>query len=130
MLTVAGISERRGVDKITIREIALRCIIGVYPEERREKQDVIISITLHVDLAKAGRTDDVTDTVDYKAVTKAVVKLVEDSEYVLVEALSQAVADMCLGFDGVEKVDVVVEKPGALRFTRTVQVEMTRVRGG
>lgn len=118
------------MDKITIREIALRCIIGVYPEERREKQDVIISITLHVDLAKAGRTDDVTDTVDYKAVTKAVVKLVEDSEYVLVEALSQAVADMCLGFDGVEKVDVVVEKPGALRFTRTVQVEMTRVRGG
>lgn len=130
MLTEAGISERRGVDKITIREIALRCIIGVYPEERREKQDVIISITLHVDLAKAGKTDDVADTVDYKSVTKAVVKLVENSEYVLVEALTQAIAELCLSFDGVEKVDVIVEKPGALRFTRTVQVEMTRVRSG
>jgi dihydroneopterin aldolase/D-erythro-7,8-dihydroneopterin triphosphate epimerase len=118
------------VDKITIREIALRCIIGIYPEERREKQDVIITITLHADLRRAAETDNVADTVDYKAVKKAVVNLVEGSSFMLVEALAQAVADKCLSFDGVQEADVVVEKPGALRFTRTVEVEMSRRRDG
>jgi len=114
------------LDKIVIRDIALRCIIGVYPEERREKQDVIVTVTLHCDLARAGRTDDVADTVDYKAVEKAIVGLVESSEFALVEALAQAIADACLGFDRVEQVDVTVEKPGALRFARTAAVEISR----
>lgn len=116
------------MDRITIRDIALRCIIGVYPEERREKQDVIVTVTLHADLARAGATDDVNDTVDYKAVEKAVVALVEASEFALVEALAQAIADVCLGFDGVEQVDVTVEKPGALQFARTVAVDISRGR--
>lgn len=114
------------MDKITIRDIALRCVIGVYPEERREKQDVIITVTLHADLARAGRTDDVHDTVDYKAVEKAIVALVEGSEFALVEALAQALADVCLSFERVERVDVGVEKPGALNFARTVAVEISR----
>lgn len=114
------------MDKIIIRDIALRCVIGVYPEERREKQDVLVTVTLHADLARAGRTDDMADTVDYKAIKQAIVGLVESSEFKLVEALAQSIADACLGFDGVERVDVTVEKPGALRFARTVAVEISR----
>lgn len=117
------------MDKITIRDVALRCIIGIYPEERREKQDVLVTITLHANLAQAGRSDAVEDTVDYKAVNKAVINLVENSEYMLVEALAQAIADVCLSFGGVEQVNVIVEKPGALRFARTVEVEISRSRG-
>ena len=114
------------MDKIIIRDIALRCVIGVYPEERREKQDVIVTVTLHADLARAGRTEDVADTVDYKAVEKSIVGLVESSEFKLVEALAQAIAESCLGFDRVEAVDVTVEKPGALEHARTVAVEISR----
>jgi D-erythro-7,8-dihydroneopterin triphosphate epimerase len=118
------------VDKIVIRDIALRCIIGIYPEERREKQDVVITVTLNCDLTRAGATDDFQDTVDYKAVKQAIVGLVESSEFQLVEALAQAIANACLAFDRVEQVDVTVEKPGALRFARTVAVEISRKRGG
>ena len=67
------------MDKIHIRDITLRCIIGVGDDERREKQDVIISVTLHADLAEAGRTDDFADTVDYKAVKQRIAALVEGS---------------------------------------------------
>jgi len=121
---------RQDLDKIHISDIALRCIIGIYPEERREKQDVVINISLHTDLSRAGRTDNFHDTVDYKAVKKAIVSLVEASSYQLLEALAQAVADACLDFDGVEQVDVTIEKPGALRFARTVGVEISRRRNG
>lgn len=122
----AGTCERSALDRITIHDIEMRCIIGVYPEERREKQDVVVTVTLHTDLTRAGRSDDVNDTIDYKSVKKTIVDLVESSSHQLVEALAQAIADACLEFDGVERVDVRVEKPGALRFARTVAVDITR----
>ena len=117
------------MDKIVIRDIALRCIIGVYPHERRAEQDVVVTVALHADLSLAGATDDFPRTVDYKAVKKAIVELVENSQFQLVEALAQAIANACLAFDRVEQVDVTVEKPGALRFARTVAVEISRKRG-
>lgn len=118
------------MDKIVIRDIALRCIIGINPEERHVRQDVMVTVALHADLARAGATDDFKDTVDYKAVKNTIVGLVEKSEFGLVEALAQAIADACVAFDRVEQVDVIVEKPGALRFARTVAVEISRRRGG
>jgi D-erythro-7,8-dihydroneopterin triphosphate epimerase len=114
------------VDKIHIRDIALRCIIGVDEEERREKQDVLVSVTLHADLAEPCRTDDFAHTVDYRAIKKRIVGLVEASGYRLIEALAEAVARACLEFNGVRRVDVTVEKPCALRFARTVAVEISR----
>lgn len=116
------------MDRIHIRDVALRCIVGVYEEERTNKQDVIISITLHADLGKACATDDFQDALDYKAVKQKIVALVEESTFFLIEALAEAIARACLEFDGVERVDVTVEKPGALRFARTVAVEITRER--
>lgn len=118
----------RALDRVHIRDLMLRCIVGIYPEERENLQDVILNITLYGDLSRACRSDDIADTIDYKRVKKAVVALVENSTFYLVERLAQAVADCCLTFDGVEHVDVTVDKPGALRFARSVAVEISRSR--
>ena len=115
-------------DRIHIRDLCLRCIVGIYPQERREKQDVVLQITLHADCRKAGQSDRIEDTVDYKAIKKSVVAMVEASQCLLVERLAQQVADLCLADPGVQAVDVTVEKPGALRFARTVAVEIHRRR--
>lgn len=116
------------LDKIHIRDLALRCVIGVYPEERRAKQDVNIQITLFADLRGAGQTDDLARTVDYKAVKQEVVAMVEASSFQLVESLAEHVASICLQSPGVKRARVLVEKPGALRFARTVGVEIVRQR--
>ena len=116
------------MDKIHIRDLALRCIIGIYPEERINKQDVIINITMETDLSKAGQSDDVNDTVDYKAVKLAVLDLVEKSEFNLIESLADRIAKICLNADGVERATVTIDKPGALRFCKSVAVEITRER--
>jgi len=118
----------RPFDQIHIRDLALRCIIGVYDEERRDKQDVDINITLYADLRAAGKSDDIADTVDYKAIKKRVVAMVEQSSFLLVERLAERVAEICLGDERVEQVRVSVEKPAALRFARTVGVEIVRGR--
>lgn len=114
------------MDKIHIKDITLSCIIGIFEHERHKKQEVNINVTLHADLSEAGIKDDFKKTVDYKAVKQKIMGLVENSTHYLIEAIAEDIAKACLEFDMVEKVDVTVEKPGALRFARTVAVEITR----
>jgi FolB domain-containing protein len=116
------------MDRILISDLSARCIVGINEEERREKQEVLINIALYADLREAGRTDKFADAVDYRAVKKRVLALVEDSRFYLVEALAEAVAAACLKQPAVQQVTVRVEKPSALRFARSVGVEITRER--
>lgn len=115
-------------DRIHIRDLMCRCIVGIYPDERREKQDVILNITLWADYRAACRSDDIADTVDYKAIKKQVIRMVEDSSFQLIERLAEEIACICLANPRVEKVAVSVDKPGALRFARSVAVEIVRLR--
>ena len=117
-------------DRVFIRDLAVRCIVGIDEEERREKQDILVHLTMHTDLRQAGRTDALEDTVDYRALKKRVLRLAEESRFRLIEALAQSIADECLREERVEQVEVIVEKPGALRFARTVGVALVRRRGG
>lgn len=116
------------LDKILIKDLLLRCIIGVNEVERKEKQDVVINIAIWADLTEAVKTDDMRKAVDYKRIAKDVIKLVEGSHFFLVETLADKVAQVCLQNEKVTKAKVTVEKPGALRFARSVGVEITRTR--
>ena len=116
------------MDRILIRDLLLRCIIGVNESERREKQDVIINIALQADLRQAGKNDSFEDTVDYRAIKRKVLAAAESSQFHLVEALAERVAEACLEDPRVEQAQVTVEKPSALRFARSVGVEVTRRR--
>lgn len=115
-------------DKIYIRDLSIRCIIGVNQDERTEKQDVVITVILFTDTRKAGQTDVLEDSVDYKRVKKAILSLVENSEFLLIEKLAEEIAKVCLDDSKVQKVNVTVDKPGALRYTRSVAVEIVRAR--
>jgi FolB domain-containing protein len=114
------------LDQIHIRDLRLRCIIGVYETERTERQDIVINLTLAGDFSAAGRSDDIADAVDYKVLKKQVIKLVESSEFRLIETLAERVAEICLSHPKVRRVTVSVDKPGALRFARSVAFEITR----
>ena len=85
-------------DQIQIKDLLLRTIIGINEEERRARQDVLI------------------------------IQLVEESRFYLVEKLAAEIAKTCLEDPHVERVSVRVEKPGALRFARSVGVEIQRTR--
>jgi dihydroneopterin aldolase/D-erythro-7,8-dihydroneopterin triphosphate epimerase len=116
------------LDRIHIRDLGARCIIGIYPQERENKQDVIVNICLYADLRRPGESDRIEDTVDYKQIKRKVLELVEGSEFCLIERLAQRIAEICLEDGAVQRVDVAVDKPGALRFARSVAVEITRER--
>ncbi|MBF0142242.1 MAG: dihydroneopterin aldolase [Magnetococcales bacterium] len=117
-----------GSDRIVISDLSLRCVIGVQEWERRTRQEVLINIVLFADLAGAGASDRIEDTVNYRTLGKRLVAMVEASTFQLVEALAQAVMELCLDDPRVQGARVRVEKPGALRFARSVGVEIERFR--
>lgn len=114
------------MDQIIIRDLVARGIIGINDWEREKPQEILINIILFTDLRKAGETDDLTYSVNYRTVAKRVQAHAETAQRLTVEALAHDLARICLEEAGVEKVRVRVEKPGAVRFTRSVGVEIER----
>ncbi|MDA3874158.1 MAG: dihydroneopterin aldolase [Kiritimatiellae bacterium] len=114
-------------DCIYIRDLALRTIIGIFPEERTKRQDILVNVMKEVEShAPAAATDALEDATDYKTITKHLIDHVEGSSYNLIETLAERCAGICLEAPAVQRVTVTIDKPGALRFARSVAVEVVR----
>ena len=114
------------MDKVIIRDLLARGIIGINEDERIKPQDIIINIELYADLHRAGETDDIADCVNYRTVAKRALTHAETAQRFTVEALAADLAKLCLDEPGVHAVRVRVEKPGAVRFAKSVGVEIER----
>jgi dihydroneopterin aldolase len=118
-------------DCIFVQGLELYCVIGLQPWERQVKQKVRIDLALDTDTRPAAHGDDPSAALDYKAVAKRVQKLVEESEFQLVEALAETIAAAVLAeFPRAASVRVRLAKPGAVRFAESVGVEIQRQREG
>lgn len=115
-------------DRLIIKDLRLRGIIGLNDWEREEKQDIVINIVLVTDIRPAAAHDDATGLLNYRSVAKDVIRHVEGSSYRLVEAMATAIARICVVDHGALGVLVRVEKPGALRFAASAGVEIERTR--
>ena len=115
-------------DRIYMRDLEVRCIVGIRPKERVTKQTVRINLVLECDLARAGRSDRIEDTVDYKVLKDRLVREVGASQHFLIEKMAAHVAGICLEDRRVKAVTVTVDKPGALTGARSVAVEIRRRR--
>ena len=115
-------------DRIFLRGLTAECVIGFIDWERRVKQTVVVDLELPVDCRQAAVTDDVTDTVDYKKVSKRVLAFIEASEFLLVETLAQRLAMLILEEFALEWIRLSINKPGAIRNSRDVGVAIERSR--
>lgn len=116
------------MDKVIIKDLLARGIIGVNDWERKRPQDILINITIFTDTSRAAETDNINDCVNYSTVSKKVLAHAETAHRLTVEALANDLAKLCLEENGVRKVRVRVEKPGAVRFAESVGVEVERSR--
>jgi FolB domain-containing protein len=116
------------MDKIIIKDLLVRGIIGVNDWEREHAQDILLNITVFADTRRAGETDDIGDSVNYRTLAKKAQACAETAKRLTVEALANDIAKICLTEEGVRKVIVRVEKPGAVRFAASVGVEIERSR--
>ena len=116
------------MDKVMIKNLLARGIIGIRDWERKQPQDILINITLFTDTHRAAESDDITDCADYSVISRKVQAHAESAGRFTVEALANDLAALCLREKNVLKVIVCVEKPGAARFAESVGVEIERSR--
>jgi FolB domain-containing protein len=116
------------MDKIFIKDLLVHGIIGINPDERERLQDILINITIFIDTRRAAETDDLEYSVSYSDLARKIKSHAEQAARLTVEALAQDLADICLQENGVEKVIVRVEKPEAVKFARSVGIEIERER--
>ena len=114
------------MDQIFISDLVARGIIGVNDWEREKPQEILINIVLFGDISRAGISDDIKDSINYRTIAKKVIAHAETAQRLTVEALATDLVTLCLEEPGVQKVRMRVEKPGAVRFSKSVGVEIER----
>lgn len=116
------------MDKVILKDLLVRGIIGINDREREQPQDILINIVAFTDTHRAAQTDDIADCVNYRTLAKAVIQHAETAKRLTVEALANDISKICLEQPGVKRAVVHVEKPGAVRFAGSVGVEVERSR--
>lgn len=117
------------LDCVHIRDLSTVGIVGIKPDERVTPQEIVINATIWADLSPAAASDRIEDTVNYRTIAKAMITHVRQGEPFLVERLAEELAAVAFDTDErVEEIEVSVEKPGALRYARSVGVTIRRTR--
>ena len=117
------------LDRILIKDLRVPGIIGINPEERINEQEILVNAVLWADTRPAAQSDDIDDAANYRTITKALIAHIRDGKPMLVERLVQELVDICFAMESrIMRVEMTVEKPGALRYARSVGINITRER--
>ena len=107
---------------IRIKNLRLRTIIGINEWEREHFQDITLNVKIEFDGSRVVESDDIKDTVDYKALKKRIIQEVEQSQFSLVEKLAGHILQIIMEDEKVIFAEVEVDKPHALRFADSVSL--------
>ena len=119
-----------GMARIRVKDLLLRTYIGINEEEIRNKQDVLINLTILYPAQDAVRDNDIDHALNYRTITKAIIAHVEGNRFALLERLTQDLLDLVMGNLSVQYAEVEVDKPHALRFAASVSITLAASRAG
>ena len=116
------------MDTIFLSGLTTECIIGIWDWERRVRLKVVVDIEMAADIRRAAATDSIDDTLDYKRVSKRLLQFIGDSQFQLVETLTERIAEIVVREFDVTWVRVRLNKQGAIRGARDVGIQIERRR--
>lgn len=110
---------------IHIKNLRLRTYIGFNDEEKEKKQDIVINVEINYAMSKTALSDQVEGALNYKNITKKIIKFVENERFLLLEKLTADIVDICTEHSSVNTARVTVDKPHALRFADSVSLTLS-----
>ncbi|MEE4464786.1 dihydroneopterin triphosphate 2'-epimerase [Azotobacter chroococcum] len=113
-----------GMARIRVKDLRLRTYIGIKEEEILNKQDVLINLTVLYPAVGAVRDNVIDQALNYRTLTKAIIRHVEENRFALLERLTQEILDLVMGYPSVRYAEVEVDKPHALRFAESVSITL------
>ena len=111
---------------IQLHELKVQAIIGIYPHEKSRTQLLVLDVVLDYDGEQASKTDDFTYALDYQGVKRDILNFIQSHSFNLLEALCEELINMLMNYNLVRGVHLVISKPQALRFVRTVSLASSR----
>ena len=114
------------MDIVYIRDLKIDTVIGIYDWEREVKQTISLDLEMATDIRKAASTDDINDTLNYKAVAKRLISFVGDSKFLLVETMAEQIAQIVRDEFNVPWLRLRLSKPGAVRGSQDVGLIIER----
>ena len=117
-----------GMARIRIKDLRLRTYIGIKEEEILNQQDILINATILYPAANAVSVNQIEQALNYRTITKAMIRHVEDNRFALLERLTQELLDIVMQHDQVRYAEVEVDKPHALRFAESVSITLSAAR--
>jgi len=116
------------MDKIFIKNLQVYGILGIHPHEQRSPQRIQVSLKVDTDIRNAAKKDDIREAVNYSSITNLIVQFIEESQFLTIEALIEALAKKILEDQKIHSVWLRIEKPNAVPRAKSVGVEITRSR--
>jgi D-erythro-7,8-dihydroneopterin triphosphate epimerase len=113
-----------GTARIRVKDLRLRTYIGINEDEILNKQDVLINLSIFYAAADAVRDNDIDTALNYRTITKAIIRHVEDNRFALLERMTQEILDLVMDNPRVTYAEVEVDKPHALRFAESVSITL------
>ena len=111
-------------DIVSIRDLRVSTVIGVYDWERETEQALTFSVDMSADVARAAARDDLRDALDYSAVAHTVKCVVIEGKFQLIETAAERVAQTLIADYGLSWVRVQVVKPITSEgYTAAITVE-------
>lgn len=117
-----------GMARIRVKNLRLRTFIGIKEEEILNRQDVLINLTILYPAAQAVEVNQIDQALNYRTITKAVIRHVEENRFALLERLTQELLDLVMTHPQVVYAEVEVDKPHALRFAESVSITLSAER--
>lgn len=117
-----------GMARILVKNLRLRTYIGINQDEIRNKQDVLINLTIYYTADQAVKFNEIDHALNYRTITKEIISHVEENRFALLERLTQEVLDIVMAHPQVQYAEVEVDKPHALRFSESVSITLAAER--
>lgn len=117
-----------GMARIRVKDLRLRTYIGIKEEEILNQQDILINATILYPAANAVSVNQIEQALNYRTITKAMIRHVEDNRFALLERLTQELLDIVMQHEQVRYAEVEVDKPHALRFAESVSITLSAAR--
>jgi dihydroneopterin aldolase len=114
------------MDIVFLRQLRIDTVIGIYDWERKTRQTLVFDLEMSADIGRAAASDDIKDTLNYKAVAKRLIEFVGASRFQLVETLAERCAAIVREEFGVRWVRLTLNKAGAVRGASDVGVVIER----
>ena len=117
------------MDKLSIQDLRVSCIVGVHPHERKREQDLFIDVDLWFDCSRAEASDHLSDTIDYTIVAEDLTAFIRAEKFQLIETLAQRTCERLLRLQPVlQRCRLAIRKPAAVQNARCAAITVERER--